>query len=374
MRTKESILSLTTLGVMAGLVLSAAGCREAPASEAPPRVEPAAAAPAIRVRAEAARRETFDRPVALTGMARANQMAVLTANVPGQVVSRNVEVGQPVAEDEVLLQLDGTHIRLDLRQAQANVAARRTDVRYAEQEAERATKLHEAGAQPGRVRDQAQYNAQKAQDGLQIALAAQARAHQALRDTRIRAPFAGVVADVQVHEGDTLAPGRPAVALVDLSQVRVSVGLTAADAAALEPGQEATVTFDALGGLELTGRLHSVGPSPDRASGNYPAELIVDNPDGRIREGMVARVHLPAQPREALLIPSEAVLRVGGSPAVFVVEGRGTEARVRRQPVRLGASSDGRVEVLEGLDQDDRVVTEGLFALSDGARVQVEGE
>jgi RND family efflux transporter MFP subunit len=363
---------MTTVGLIMGLILSTTGCREAPASEAVPSVTPSESIPAVRVRAASVSRESFDRPVALSGVARANRRAMLSADVPGRVVERNAEVGRQVDEGDVLLQLDTRHIRLDIEATQANVAARRTDVSYAEQELDRATTLHEAGAQPGRVRDQAAYNTQKARDGLRIARATEAKATQALRDTKVRAPFAGVVAECLVDEGDTVGPGRPVVTLVDLSQVRVVVGVAAEDAAQLEPGQEATVTFEALGGVALQGRLHHIGPSPDRMSGTYPAEFVVENLDGRLREGLVAHVSLPAQPHDALLIPQSAVLRVGGSPAVFVIEGEGDELAVRRREVRLGSSADGRVEVLQGLDVGERVVTEGLFALSEGSRVEID--
>lgn len=365
--------ALTALVLLIGAsALLTIGCQEAPASESLPRMTPDDAIPAVRVQVASAELSTLERPVALSGVARANRRALLAAEVPGRVEDRAIEVGQVVEEGDVLIQLDGTHIRLDLRQAQANVAARRTDVQFSRVELERANKLHAAGAQPGRVRDQARYNSQKAIDGLALAQATQAKANQALRDTRVRAPFSGVVAECQVDEGDYVGPGRPVIALVDLSTVRVAVGVTAEQAVQLEPGQEATVTFDALGGVAAPATLHHIGPSPDRASGTYPAEFIVENPDGRLREGMVARLSLPAQPHEALLIPQASVLRVGGSPMVFVVEGHGVETEVRRQEIRLGASADGRVEVLEGLEEGARVVTEGQFALSEGARVQIE--
>ena len=149
--------------------------------------------------------------------------------------------------------------------------------------------------------------------------------------------------------------------------------MTATEASALRAGAPASLSVTALGGRSFAATVHSVGRTADEGTGTYPVELWLDNPDGVLRAGMVTRVRLPNDDAEAVLrVPRSALVRRGGTLAVFVVEGPvgALDARVRE--VRVGRQGGESVELLEGVRAGERVVIEGQFALSDGAPVVID--
>ena len=174
---------------------------------------------------------------------------------------------------------------------------------------------------------------------------------------------------MHVHVGDYLNPGAPVATIADFSRVRVIAGVTAAEAAFLSVEAPARMTFEALGGQELAGRVHSIGRIADPASGTYPVEVWLSGSAAeRLREGMIANVSLPLPAEERqLVVPRSALFRETGGLFVYAVQ----DGKAQMRPVRIGRSNDSLTEVLEGIDAGDRIVTEGLFALRDGASVLV---
>jgi RND family efflux transporter MFP subunit len=327
---------------------------------------------AVRVRVFSVVAEALDDRVQLTGVAAPLRMATVAAEVPGRITGRRVEVGKKVKKGAILYRIDGERIRLDLQQATVSKTARSTDMAFAETEMKRAEELVASRAAPEQALDLARYNLDRARDGLALAKTSEARANKALRDTKVRSPFAGRVSRYFAEEGDYVGPGAPLVTIIDLSQVRVTVGMTAKAAGRIEPGKIARVFFESLGGLEREARIASVAPALDPNNGTYPVELMVDNSDAEILAGMVARIAFGFDSNTELVVPREAIVRIGGEPHLFVVHKRDGADVVALHRVRLGAMNNAFVEVISGVETGDLVVVEGQFALRDGDRIAVE--
>jgi RND family efflux transporter MFP subunit len=327
---------------------------------------------AVRVRVFSVVAEALDDRVQLTGVAAPLRMATVAAEVPGRITGRRVEVGKKVKKGAILYRIDGERIRLDLQQATVSKTARSTDMAFAETEMKRAEELVASRAAPELALDLARYNLDRARDGLALAKTSEARANKALRDTKVRSPFAGRVSRYFAEEGDYVGPGAPLVTIIDLSQVRVTVGMTAKAAGRIEPGKIARVFFESLGGLEREARIASVAPALDPNNGTYPVELMVDNSDAEILAGMVARIAFGFDSNTELVVPREAIVRIGGEPHLFVVHKRDGADVVALHRVRLGAMNNAFVEVISGVETGDLVVVEGQFALRDGDRIAVE--
>src|SRR6185436_13872499 len=139
-------------------------------------------------------------------------------------------------------------------------------------------------------------------------------------------------------------------------------------------GQAAVVTLAYLPGAELHGRVALVYPQVDPVSRTGKVRLSIANPIGpggpMLKPDMYADVALQARKRDALLVPEQAVLYTGPRRLVFVDLGDG---RYEPREVRLGAKTDGRFEVLAGLQAGDVVVTSGNFLLDAEARLQSSG-
>jgi RND family efflux transporter MFP subunit len=344
--------------------------RLAPAEPAPaPAAE--AAVPALRVRAAEVVSEPLAEGPSWTGLVQFERKVRLSPEVPGRVVERKVDRGDRVRKGAVLLRLDDYKIGLEAERARIAREAAEHQAAFAETELARAESLGDA-LSPQAV-DQARHGAQMAADGLAQARIVEKTAEQALRDTRLKAPFSGIVAERFADVGDTVAPGVPLFVLVSVDPALVRVGVSAAEAARLEPGQAARVVFDDLGGATATAELVTVGQLPDPMTGTYPADYRVPNSDGDLREGMVAALLAEITDQPVVQIPRQALVEQAGGPAVYVVEVGGPSGNTARlRPVRLGRQGSQRAEVLSGVEAGQEVVVEGQFALVDGMPIDVE--
>ena len=339
-------------------------------AEAPARIEAR-----VRVRVEAAREAALDGSFELTGMVEPQAQVVIKAETAGRVLTREIERGQRVEAGARLYTLDGSRARIELQRAKAQEHARETDLAQAERERARNTTLHAREGIADATLERSVHANESAAAASKLAQIGKQAAARGLRDAKLRAPFAGIVAEFHVELGDYLAPGSPVVTLVDLSRVRLRVGLTAAELELVEVGQELSVEFSELGGARFAGEVRSVSPLVDPRTGTYAAELWLDNPDERLRQGMLGRVELDTKgAASSLSIPRKAVIRRGGRYSVWVLDPAAQDpARVFARELSLGRAQGGRVAVLAGLAPGEQVITEGMFALREGAAVEVEG-
>lgn len=369
--------------VLLSLTLAATtACDSAESANPIPSTEPDAAAiePRVRVRAVEAERGRLDELGDATGIVEPFALARVAAETSGRVQARRVDRGSVVEEGTLLVELDASRARIQVRQADATLTARQSDREQAERERLRSDQLRQRESLSVAAYDRTAHQASSAAAAEDIAVLGKRAAADLLRDAKITAPFAGTIADFHVELGEFVGPGTPVVTLVDLTRVRLHVGVTAAEATDLRIGDRLDVQFSELGGRTLSGELHSVSPLSDPRSGTYTAELWLDNPEGLLRQGMIGRVGLrPTNTRtaapafdspafEPLLVPRAAVLRREGEFSVWVV----VDGHARAIEVALGRADDRRVEVLEGLAAGDKVVIDGGFALREGAAVDVE--
>jgi multidrug efflux system membrane fusion protein len=195
-------------------------------------------------------------------------------------------------------------------------------------------------------------------------------ARRAAKDAVIRAPIDGIVTRRQVDVGDTLVPGAPLMDVVDLSRVRVTVGLNGRNLGRIEPSLPVALTVVDLGGVALSNvRFASAATSSNPVTGLFDVEFHADNPGARGRAGMVATLTMTPRAKEgARLVAREALTRRGGVLGVFVIDG-GT---ARFEPVKTGGRDGQFVELLEGPAPGTVLATSALHALADGVGVEVE--
>lgn len=342
-----------------------------PASEAstPERRERAAQ----RVRVAEVRSGEVGGLSEVAGVTHAFRTATVSAEVAGRVMARHVEPGDRVEAGGPLVTVDDGLLVIAVDEAQAMLKAREVDLEETRKELARGDELRREGTLSAGQHDTLRFATLRAESAWATANAKLQRARHSLDDAQVRAPFDGTVEQIDVHVGDYLAPGSPVATVADIERIRLRAGVIAAEAADLRPGLAAIVTIPALGGLELEADIHSVGRLADTRSGTYAVELWLDNRDEQLRGGMVGQLRLAA-PEGAVgaVVPRAALLRRGGALSVFVVEPDGDGLRARSRGVRLGRQSGERVEILEGPQVGERVVVDGLFALTDGAPVYID--
>ena len=282
----------------------------------------------------------------------ADEAIVLRPEIPGRVLKILFEEGQKVAAGAPLVELDPSTYRAELDQARA-------DFGLAKANHDRATTLFAQKTGTGRAVDEtaAALNATKARVAL---------AEAQLAKARIEAPFAGVVGLRRFSVGDVVSPGQDLANLVALDPIKVDFRVPETRLPAISPGQTLEVTLDALPGRTFTGTVYAIDPLVEAQGRAILLRARVPNPDGVLRPGLFARVNLIVTTRDnALLIPEQAIVPVGDRQTVFrVVDGKAVVT-----DIQIGVRREGKVEVVQGLNAGDEVVTAGQLKLRDGAPV-----
>ncbi len=201
-----------------------------------------------------------------------------------------------------------------------------------------------------------------------------------LSDYYVRAPFDGIIAKTSVQKGDTISSGT-AVATIITKQTIAEVSLNEIDAAKVKLGQKATLTFDAIPNLSLTGSVIDIDTLGTVTQGvvTYNAKIALDTPDDRIKPGMsVSAAIITDSKQDVLLVPNSAVKSSGGSSYVLVPDssinsqtltaGIGNSTGIllpvapQQQAIETGLASDTMTEVTSGLKEGDLVITRTITA------------
>ena len=364
--------------VLAALILAvlSSGCEslDTESVEAESAEQPHAVETRLRVKVEEVRRARLEDGGNVTGTVRAFHSARITAETEGRVVARVVEPGAVLSAGDIIVELEASRLELEVRRTRAALQAARTVLGHAQREFDRGEKLVAQSAISAQRRDDLRLALDRARDERALAQVAHETAERNLADATIEAPFDGTVDSIDVNVGDYVKKGTPVATLVDLSRVRIFGGVTAREAARLEAGTTARVSFADLGGRTFEATLKSVGRVADRSDGTYGIELWMDNGETLMRDGLVARIQLSQNAEaEYVLAPREALLRRDGRPEVFVVIDESGRSVARARTLRTGRSDGNWIEVVEGLENGDRIVYDGHFALEDGSLVEIDG-
>lgn len=205
------------------------------------------------------------------------------------------------------------------------------------------------------------------------ARAARDLARLTLDEAVLKAPFSGVVAEVNLKVGEAPSPGRPAIVLANLERFYVDVTVDEIDITRVSVGQPVTLTLDALPEVTLAATVETIGPLalPQAAVTSYQVRIGIPNTDPRVRAGMSVGADIVVAERDnALLVPRRAVRSDRGRLIVDVVrdpglcaappEQRPARPDLESREVTVGLSNDQAIEILSGLDPQACVYVEGV--------------
>ena len=284
------------------------------------------------------------------GTLRANQGIVLRPEVSGRIVKLGFGDGQRVRRGQLLVQLDDTLQQAQVRQAEAQAGIARSNLQ----------RSRELVAQNFVSQSAVDQNAAN----LDVALAQVALAQAQMARMKIFAPFDSMAGIRLVNEGDYLKDGADIVNLDDVASVWVDFRLPERFLSRIKPGQPVDITLDALPGRQLKATVGALDSQLDANGRSVLVRARLANPDGVLRGGMFARTRLVFAVREsALVVPEEALVPQGSQQFIIKLLAGDKGPVSQRVEARIGQRANGKVELLAGVAEGDRVVLAGQARL-----------
>jgi membrane fusion protein, copper/silver efflux system len=186
------------------------------------------------------------------------------------------------------------------------------------------------------------------------------------------APIAGVVAELGAREGMTVMPGAMLFRINSLASVWVNAEVPETQSGGVNPGNGVEARTAALPGKVFKGKVSAILPEVNAATRTLKARVELANPGGELKPGMFATVNFtPAARKEALLVPSEAVIQTGKRTIVIVAQGDGRFSPVE---VETGIEANGETEIRKGLEAGQKVVLSGQFLIDSEASLRASTE
>ena len=312
--------------------------------------------PAALVEAQPIQRATFTDNLEAVGTALANEQVVLSAPVTERITSINFADGAHVSRGQVIA-------TLAVGQERAELAAAEAQALQASQQLKRIQALKDRGFATSASLDQQVAAANSARASAQLARAS-------IGDRVIRAPFAGWVSLRTVSPGAIVSAGTAIATVSDISRIKLDFTVPETRLSLIREGQPIKAISSAYPDRPFSGAIATIDPVIDPATRAVRVRAILSNPDRMLKPGMLLTVSVIARQRQSLAVPELAVVGDGDNRYLFIV----AEGKAKRVKVETGIRQNGLVEILSGVEPGQRVVTEGVVKLNDGAPVRLVGE
>ena len=359
----------------------------------------------------------------VTGVVEANETVRVTSEIMGQAKEVKVKNGEEVKRGDILITLGDEQIKIQVAQAQATLdsvqassdkiksGARPQVIKQAEsallqakmnrdsveENYLRMKKLFTEKAISEQQYEQAknQYEIadvqyQSAQESYELVIegaaeedikSVEAQVRQAkaaldmakyqLKNTQITAPISGKVTSISVSSGEMISPSIPLLSIIDVSRIFVKVGISEKDISKIKEGQKVSLEIDAFPEEKFRGEVVSKGVAVDQISKTLEVKIEILQSEVDIPIGVFARGDILVKTNQnALIVPSSALTRKKTGIYVYVIE----EGIARQKEVVLGIIQDERVEILDGLSEEEEIVVLGNQELEDGLKVNVLGK
>ena len=276
-----------------------------------------------------------------------NNIASQTA---GRIVSINAEVGSKVKKGQLLARMDDV-----------NLAKTRMQYINDSTELARLTQLYNIGAV-----SQADYDMAK------LSLNITKKTYNNLAEnTYLRSPINGVVTARNYDKGDMYNMAQPIFVVEQITPVKMLVNISESLFTQVHKGMEFDITVDAYPNEVFKGTVNLLYPTVNSSTHTFPVEVICQNADQRLRPGMFARVTATFGTNHSVVVPDVAVVKQQGSGEHFIYV-LNADNTVTYTKVELGRRLGNRYEILSGIKEGDKIVTEGQIRLKNGVSVTIK--
>ena len=356
--------------VMALVLMSsllACGEKEAPPEEQlrPVRFVTAAAGDGTRSRS-------------FSGVSKSKSESRTSFKVAGTVTSVPVQIGQRLSAGDVIAELDRATYELQAQQAQAALVEAQANNRRAAANYERTKGLYANDNASLNDLESSRAEAESAEAMVEAAEKSLQIARLNVSYTRLTADTDCSIASLDVEVNENVAAGQQVAVVSCGDEFEVTMDLPESLIANVELGTAATIKFGALPSVEFSGEVSELAVASAAGTAGFPVVIRVLDASSALRSGLAADVtfHFDANDMAGtFVLPVSAVVNGTDGTYVFIAEPSADgEATVRRRAVDLGELTQQGIEVVDGVDDGDRVITAGISVIRDGQRVLLSAD
>ena len=315
-------------------------------------------------------KKIVDQEVPLTGIVEPINSVDIVAEVSGEIKKIEKQLGQYVTVKDTLAFIDDRIPKSNFEQARAQVLSAENNLRIASLNLESDKELLAMGDISKLAYENTVFNYKSAEANLLGAKATLSALEKSYEDTRVTSPINGLIARKHVDVGTMVNDGSPLFRVVDLSTVKLVVGVPQATIGNVKPGSAAYVNISGINNGTFEGYVKNVSPQADEATGSFMVEIYVKNTtDAKIRAGMTASVNLIVSAADELLVvPDHSIVTKNGGNYVYLLD----NDYAKLTEIELGKKYGKQVEVLEGLSEGDKIVVVGMKNLGVNTKVWIE--
>lgn len=317
-------------------------------------------------------KQNVEETIGYTGVIESQNAVDLIAEVSGKIIKVNKKLGDYIACGDVIAVIDDRIPAANLKQAEAHCLAAENNLNIAKKNYKSDQELFENGDISKLAFDNSELNVKSAEANLLAAKAQFSLMKKNYDDTRITSPVPGNIARENVTLGTMVNIGTPVHRVVDLSNLKVKIGIPQNIIPRVRKGAAAEVTVSSINNAKCRGSISFISPQADENSGTFLVEVNLKNPGNmNIRAGMTADVNLFIQsPGNEVVVPLSSIVQRDNKPFVYKVEGN----KAKLTQVVLGDNIGHSVIVKEGLKEQDKIVITGMKNLGVDTKIKIEKE
>lgn len=323
------------------------------------------------VNAQLVKKNGFVQTATYSGEVRSRYETQLAFQVSGKIIKKNVDIGSVVNPGDIIMEIDPKDLQQAVNLSSAQVSSAQSQLNLAKSNLDRYQQLYKANAISQAEYEQYQNAYNVAEEAVNQALAQYNQNVNQLSYTTLTTDNAGVISNVNAEVGQVVSAGQTVVTVVQDGDREIDINVPENGIEELRNAQKIKVTFWALPKVAVTGTVREISPVIDEISHTYDVRISLDNPPQSVKLGMTADVQVTnSTGQKTAFIPLAAIYQTGNTPKVWVIK----KGAVTLKPVKIGTFGDGVVQVLDGLQDEDLIVTAGVNKLREGQKVRVAGD
>ena len=312
----------------------------------------------IAVRLTTIAPQKFQHFIEINGSVQAEKDAIVSPEISGQIKRIYVAEGQNVKKGELVVSLNTSIIR-------SNINEIKTSLELANSNYEKQAELWKENIGTEMQYLQAKNNKETLEGKLRT-LQAQ------LEMARIKAPFDGIVDQIFAKEGELATPGARMLHIVNLTKLKVYGSVSEAFLPNIQKGASVSLSFPVYPDYTKTAKIYRKSEVINEKSRTFKIEIKLDNEENKLKPNMISKILLnDFTAYNALVVPSQIIKQDYEGAYLYVAEKNGANLVARKKYVKMGITYENRTMILEGLNQNDKVIIVGYNMVSSGVHIYV---